>query len=148
MSNLKDNTVSGVFWNAISRVSTIAIQFMITVILARLLNPADFGLAGMAFIYVGLLMVVNEMGIAAPIIQRKEIREEHLSSSFWASLCLGIFACGITILISPLFAKFVGNEKLKLVITVLSIGFVFGAVGVVHKAQLYRELNFKKIATA
>lgn len=147
MSNLKDITVSGVFWNAISRVSTIAIQFLITVILARLLNPADFGLAGIGIIYVGLLLVVNELGIAAPIIQKKEIREEHLSSSFWASIVIGSLICGISILISPLIANFFENERLKMVISVLSFGFIIGSVGIVQKAQLNRELNFKKIAT-
>lgn len=146
MSNLKDITVRGVFWNAISRVSTIAIQFLITVILARLLTPADFGLAAMGIIYVGLLLVVNEMGIAAPIIQKKDIREQHLSSSFWASIVMGSIICGISILISPLLAYFFDNEQIEMVVSILSLGFIFGSVGIVQKAQLHRELNFKKIA--
>ena len=138
----------GVLWSAASQFSTQIFQFIVIIILARLLLPEDFGIIGMAVIFTGLVQTINELGLSAAIIQRKNITENHLSTSFWISLGLGIILCITTVTISPYIADFFNNQLVGPVVSVLSIGFILGAGGVVHKSLLLKNIDFKRIATA
>lgn len=140
------SATSGVLWSAASQFSTQIFQFIVITILARLLLPEDFGIIGMAVIFTGLVQTINELGLSASIIQRKNITENHLSTSFWISLGLGIILCITTVTISPYIADFFKNELVGPVVSVLSIGFISGAAGVVHKSLLLKNIDFKKIA--
>lgn len=145
MSLMKSAT-RGVFWSSISQFSTQIFQFTVIIVLARLLFPDDFGIIGMAVIFTGLVQTINELGLSAAIIQKRNITDSHLSTSFWISLGLGIILCITTIIISPYIADFFKNELVGPVVSVLSIGFVLGSCGVVHKSLLQKNIEFKKLA--
>lgn len=81
-------------------------RFIVNVILARLLYPEEFGIVGLAAIFLGFISTINELGLSAAIIQRKKLDETHLSTSFWASLGMGTMLCIISILVSPFIADF------------------------------------------
>ncbi|RLG49279.1 MAG: lipopolysaccharide biosynthesis protein, partial [Thermoproteota archaeon] len=70
--SLKKRTLKGIVWTAISNFGQQGIQFVVTIILARLLTPKDFGLVGIASIFIGLAAVVNQLGIGAALVQRKD----------------------------------------------------------------------------
>ena len=145
MSLMKSAT-RGVFWSGISQFSTQIYQFIVIIILARLLFPEDFGIIGMALIFTGLVQTINELGLGAAIIQKKNITDSHLSTSFWISLGLGIILCITTVIFSPYMADFFKNELVGPVVSVLSIGFILGAGGVIHRSLLQKNIEFKKIA--
>lgn len=145
MSLMKSAT-RGVFWSGISQFSTQIYQFIVIIILARLLFPEDFGIIGMAVIFTGLVQTINELGLSAAIIQKKNITDSHLSTSFWISFGLGIILCITTIIISPYIADFFKNELVGPVVSVLSIGFVLGSFSVIHSSLLQKNLEFKKLA--
>lgn len=145
MSLMKSAT-NGVLWSGVSQFSTQLYQFIVMIILARLLFPEDFGVLGMAVIFTGLVQNINELGLSAAIVQKKNITNEHLSTSFWVSLGLGIILFIATVIISPYIANFFKNELVGPVVSVLSIGFIFGACGVVHRSLLQKNIEFKKIA--
>lgn len=145
MSLMKSAT-RGVFWSGISQFSTQIYQFIVIIILARLLFPEDFGIIGMAVIFTGLVQTINELGLSAAIIQKKNITDSHLSTSFWISFGLGIILCITTVIISPYIADFFKNELVGPVVSVLSIGFVLGSFSVIHSSLLQKNLEFKKLA--
>ncbi len=145
MSLIKSVT-RGVFWSGISQFSTQIYQLVVITILARLLFPEDFGIIGMAMIFTGLVKTINELGLSAAIIQKKSINDNHLSTSFWISLGLGIILFITTVIISPYIAEFFKNDQVGPVVSVLSIGFIFGPCGVVHRSLLQKDIEFKKIA--
>jgi O-antigen/teichoic acid export membrane protein len=147
-SNLTKLTVFGILWTGISRLSTQLFRFVIIVILARLLTPEDFGIVGLAAIFLGFITTINELGLSAAIIQRKEIDEIHLSTTFWASVIMAIILFIIVILASPFVADFFQEDIVQPILIVTSIGLIIGTFTVVHHALLEKSLSFKKIAIA
>lgn len=142
--NLKMKATSGVFWNGLSQFSTQGFQLVVIMILARLLTPEDFGIVGLATLFTGLVGVANELGLSAAIIQRKDIEELHLSTSFWANIIMGLTLFVIFFLVSPLIAGFFKEDTLRPILIVSSVGLVIGSFGIIHKALLEKGLDFKK----
>jgi len=147
-SNLTKLTAFGILWTGISRLSTQLFHFIIIVILARLLTPEDFGIVGLAAIFLGFITTINELGLSAAIVQRKEIDELHLSTSFWASVFAGITLFVIVILASPFVADFFQEDIVQPILIVSAIGLIIGSFIVVHQALLEKSLSFKKLTIA
>jgi O-antigen/teichoic acid export membrane protein len=145
--DLKTRTIHGIGWSGISQLSTQGFQVIVKIILARLLVPEDFGIIGMALIFTTLIQTVNELGLSAAIIQRKDVTEKHLSTFFWTSILMGVVLCIIAIAASPLVATLFREEQVQDVVRVLSLGFVFGSVGIVHRALLEKRIDFRSVAT-
>ncbi|KAA0988868.1 lipopolysaccharide biosynthesis protein [Dyadobacter aurulentus] len=149
MKASKKLVVSGVFWNSLQLVVNQSFAFVIRLVLAKMLVPEQFGLIGMATVFTGLVQVLNDIGIGAALIQKKDdsLREAHYHTSFWTgigwSLFLYTFIC---LIFGPLAAKFYNEPLLVKLIPVLSIGIISGPINLVHKAQLTKQMNFKKMA--
>jgi len=144
--NLIKSTAFGILWTGTSQISVQGFRFIVIIILARLLYPEDFGLVGLAAIFIGLINAINELGLSAAIIQKKNIEEVHLSTSFWASVATGIILFLFTILASPYVADFFNEDLVEPLLIINSIGFIIGSFSVVHRAQLEKNLKFKKIS--
>ena len=144
--HLRERAVKGVMWTGTSQVVTQLLQFSFVIVLARILSPKDFGTVGMALIFTGLISMVNELGLAAAIIQKKEIKEDHLSTAFWSSVSIGILACLISLVAAPFVASFFKREILEKIVMVLSAGFVLNSLGVIHKTIFHKNLDFKRIS--
>lgn len=136
----------GVAWIGISRVVSQGFQWIVNVVLARLLFPKDFGVLGMAMVFTGLIATVNELGLSAALIQRKDLEDRHLNAAFWASLVMGIMLWVVAAVASPLVAAFYRAPIVQPVMIVSAIGFVIGPISVVHRAMLDRTLAFNKLA--
>ena len=105
-NNLIKSSAFGVLWTGISQFFSQGFHFIVIIILARLLYPEDFGIVGMAAIFTGFISRFNELGLSSALIQRKDVNEMHLSTSFWTSLGAGMILCILTILVSPYIAEF------------------------------------------
>jgi len=144
--NLIKSTAFGIIWTGMSQFSAQGFRFIVIIILARLLYPEDFGLVGLAAVFVGFINAINELGLSAAIIQKKNIEEVHLSTSFWASVGTGIILFLFTVLASPYVADFFNEDLVESILIITSIGFIIGSFSVVHRAQLEKKLEFKKIS--
>jgi len=142
---LVQKAIKGVAWTGIGQIVAQGFQFVVKIVLARLLIPEDFGTLGMALIFTAFIQTVNELGLSAAIIQKKEIKERHLSTSFWMSILMGTVLCIITIIVAPSIANFFKKELVGPVISILSIGFIFGSFGIVHRTLLQKRLDFKSL---
>lgn len=117
-----------------------------TLVIARLLSPADYGLMAMAMVLIGFVNFFNEVGIGAAIVQKTKLEDAEVNGCFAFSIIASLLLCGLTILLSWPAASFFGNQQLQPMIAVLASAFVFGAVGTVPMAFLRREMNFKAVA--
>jgi len=145
----KKLVLDGVLWSGFQMVVSQSFSFLIKLILAKILFPDDFGLVGMAIVFTGFIQVVNDLGIGAALIQRKEksLRSEHFDTAFWTGLIWATILYLIMCLVIGPFASIFYNEPiLKELIPVLSLGILASPVNLVHKSQLTRLMNFKKIA--
>jgi PST family polysaccharide transporter len=147
-TRIGERALAGVGWNSLSMVIRQTSQFVTTAVLARLLLPSDFGLVGMAAIVTGLVYSVRELGLSAAIVQKKELDQMHLSSSFWANIMGGLVLFGICALAAPIASRFFRDPIVAPILIVSSTSLVISSFGAVHRASLLRNLRFKAIAVA
>lgn len=139
-------TVRGIFWNSFSQFLTQAFQWVVMVILARLLRPEDFGLVGMAGIFTGLAAAVSDLGLGSAIIQRERMDERYLATVFWASFAMGVLLFGALTASASYVATFFHNPAVQPIMIVSSFGFFMGPWGVVPRSLLIRRLQFNQLA--
>ncbi|WP_407931335.1 oligosaccharide flippase family protein, partial [Ignavibacterium album] len=89
MINLKQKTISGIAWNTIGKISNQILQFILSVILMRLLLPSDYGLLAMAMVLIGFAGIFSEFGFSSALVQNQYINESHKSSIFWLNIIIG-----------------------------------------------------------
>jgi O-antigen/teichoic acid export membrane protein len=143
--SLKQQTVTGVIWSAGARAGIQTLQFGVTVILARLLVPEDFGLVAMIAVFTGFASLFVDFGLAAAIIQRKDIDERHLSSAFWMNVAAGIALSAIVAALAPALSAVYGEPRLLALTLVMAATFTLGSIGIVQNALLSRAMNFRRL---
>jgi teichuronic acid exporter len=141
--SLSTRAIGAAQWQSASSVTKVVIQFGVTVLLARLLSPDDFGLAALAFIVVGFAQAVMDLGLGPAIIQRHDLTPRHVRTSFTLSTLIGLGATAVLALGAPLFASLLGNAAVVNVLRVLSILFVLAGIGATARALLERRLDFR-----
>lgn len=146
MTTLKHQAVSSVRWNAVSQVIKLSLYFLTSIILARLLQPKDFGFLGMATVFTNFVAILNDFGLGSAIIQKENPDQETLSGVFWFAVLIGLVAMGITLLFSPLIARFYQEGQLKALLSLLSINFLLTSLGQIQLSLLMKGMEFKKVA--
>ena len=123
-------------------------DLLVKLVLARILFPEEFGIVGMAAVFTSFVQVISEMGIGSALIQRKkeQLNDLHFQTAFWFSLLWGTFLYGIIFFLSPLVSEFYNEPVLQKVVPILGLPILVSSVNTINKAQLMRELNFKKLA--
>lgn len=145
--DLKKHFFNGVVWAGARRFAEQGMQTITTIILARILSPHEFGVIGIANIFILFANTINQLGISSAIIQRKDIDEGHLSSAFWANVVTGVTLCLLMMSLSWPAARFFRNDDVQPVLFVLSFNFILAALRIVQNAQFSRNLQFGKLAS-
>lgn len=136
----------GVAWTAAAKWLTQLITWGMTIFVARLLAPSDYGLVGMAGIYINLFTLFSEFGIGTAVVTMRELTEEQVSQLNTLSLLLGFLGFVISAAAAIPLGKFFHAPNLPLVVIVLSAGFVISGVRTVPYSLLQKELRFKLLA--
>lgn len=123
MNNLRQRTLVGLGWTGAARLLGQILQLAVTVILARLLSPKEYGLLGMVLVFTGFASNVADMGLGASIIQRSTLSERHLNSVFWLNVATGIVLTGVFALAAPLVARFYGEPQLHMLTASIAFNF-------------------------
>ncbi|MDH3348193.1 MAG: lipopolysaccharide biosynthesis protein [Desulfobulbaceae bacterium] len=124
----------------------IVLQMTGTIILARLLTPADYGLIGMVTVVVNFAQMFKDAGLSVATVQKDKISHEQISTLFWVNVFISVVLGGCVLVGSPLVAKFYGKPELAAVTAVLSISFIASGLGVQHGALLLRHMRFGNLA--
>lgn len=144
--SLRQQTVSGIGWSSAAQIGRQGLMFLITVLLARLLTPEDFGLVGMILVFTGFVALFGELGFGAALIQRNEVNEKHFSSIFWVNLGMGAVLTVLLFIAAPLIAAFFREPSLTSLMKVGSFNFLIVSLGLVQKAILERNMQFRLMA--
>lgn len=142
---LKKRILINLTWAAIGQFGSQAIRYLVLLVLARLLSPADFGLLGMAMIFILFTQAIGELGIAVAVIQQQESDDLYLNTAFWANLVVSLLMYFSTLLFAKPIAIFLGNATVTPLIQVLAIIFPITALSVVPRALLEKEFKFQKL---
>lgn len=143
---LAKQALKGIAWLLGSRLWSQLLSLTVGIIMARLLQPSDYGLFGMATVFTNFMTLLSDFGMSSAIIQKQNLRNEQLSSVFWVNIAIGILLMGLTIVLSSLITRFFSQPILVPLTSVLSVNFLFLGLSVVPNAMFTKTLMFNVLA--
>jgi teichuronic acid exporter len=141
--SLKKQALSGVFWSTIQQFSSQGIGFIVSIILARLLLPSEFGLIAMLGVFVGLGNALINSGLTQSLIRSPNLDDEDFSTVFFFNLIGSVVIYVIIFLVAPLIANFYKQGLLTPIIRVYCITFVINAFSAIQTTRLNKKMDFK-----
>lgn len=142
---LSEKTKESMLWSTLLPLLFQIFRFAISVIVARLLDPRDFGIMGIASITIFYANSLTNFGFSTALIQRKEISEDHINSVFTINLIISIFLVVLTLLLAHPLAVFFKIPELSGVLSILSLIFLITAFYTMPITLLRRDVSFKLI---
>jgi len=139
---LKERAVRGAFAKLCGQAVNFALRLGFTIVLARFLDPADFGLVAMVTAATGLYAMFASAGLSAATIQKEEITNEQISTLFWVNILLGMIFGLLSLVTAPILVWFYQEPRLFWLTVAISVGFLIGAAGIQHSALLERDLRY------
>ncbi len=143
--SLKRKTFSGLLWTFIDTFLLKGLSFIATIVLARLLGPAEFGLIGMIAVFIAIGISMVESGMSASLIRVRDATNADYSTVFYLNIIASCIIYCIFFLTAPFIADFYDQQVLTVIIRVYCLSFVFSAFSNVQLAILTRHMQFKKI---
>lgn len=144
--NLKQKAASGMIWTALQKYSTMFIQFISGIILARLLTPYDYGCIGMLAIFMTLAEAFIDGGFGSALIQKKQPTQEDYSTIFYWNLGMAALMYAILFVSAPAISRFYNIPLLCNVLRVQGVILFIYAFNIVQRNQLRKKLNFKVLS--
>ncbi|MEL7333715.1 MAG: lipopolysaccharide biosynthesis protein [Cyanobacteria bacterium J06560_2] len=145
-TNLKQEAVKGALWTAIQNWVSQAGSLVVFFVLARLLQPESFGLVALANGCLAFMQIFLEQGFAQALIQRKTLEPEHLDTSFWTNVAIGVTGASLSFLVADWVAVGFDQPQLAPVLRWFSVIFLVISLRGTQQALLERQFNFKAIA--
>lgn len=142
--NLKERTAKGLFWSIMGNGAQQLVVMLIGILLARLLDRADYGLVGMLTVFSILASNLQESGFTAALSVKKEATHEDFNAVFWFSTFVSAALYVILFFCAPLIAHYNRAPELTLLGRVIFLGFFFTSLGISHVAWLLRNLKVKE----
>lgn len=144
-TTLRQAAARGVAWKIAAELVTQMTRLALLLILARLLTPADFGVASIVLAFLMFVPVLADLGLGASLIQRVHLTEVDRSTVFWASLPLGTSFMLIGIALSWPLARLFDDASIQPLFAVFSVSFLLASLSAVPNALLMRDMEFKSL---
>jgi O-antigen/teichoic acid export membrane protein len=137
--------ISGVKWKALTQVISEGSRIVVALILARLLTPKDYGVAGMAMVCVSFASLLTDPALGTALVQRRRITQADKSTVFWTTTFVGAVAAVVGVGVSGYVADLFGQPEVKKLFIALSIGLFISGFTVTQMALLARALSYRSI---
>ena len=147
-NNISQKIKKGIFWTFSERISAKIVQFILQLILARLLTPDDYGLSALILAFVNIANIFVIGGFNTALIQKKELQRIDYSSVFYVSICFAISLYIVLFLGAPLIADFFNDQRIKYLLRVVSISLIIGSYSSIQIAYLTKNMQFKALFKA
>lgn len=134
-------------WVAGAQWGSVILQFGVSIVLAQVLNPRDYGVVSLSVIFTGFTSLFTNLGFGAALIERRQVEDDCIDTAFWSTAILGGLLCCVTALAAPLASEFYGESQLVSVIRVAALGLVFAPVNDILNSLLTRRMEFRTIAS-
>lgn len=138
--------VSGVAWTAAAKWTTQLLGWASTIAVARMLSPDDYGLVGMATVYLGLVGLLSEFGLGASVVMLRDLSQAQIAQLNALAALLGLAASLVSCAAAPALGRFFGSDALPAVVAVMGTTFLIAGFRVVPQALLQKELRFELLA--
>lgn len=142
--NLKTKVLSGLFWKFGERVFAQSVSFFVSLILARLLLPEEYGIVSLVLVFINLANVFVTNGLGESLIQRQNAGQLEFSTMFFCSLFFGIILYIFLFMISPAVEAFYSIKNLSIVLRVLSLQIPISSINTIQQAYVSKNMMFKK----
>lgn len=142
-NSLRQKTIHGVIWSAIDRFASQGIAFIISIVLARLLTPDDYGIIAMLAIFISISQAFVDSGFSSAIVQKQNRTELDLSTALYTNIGIGIVFYLILFFCSPFIASFYNEPILESVTKVMGLVFLIFSLSNVQQAVLTIRVDFK-----
>lgn len=140
----KNKVISSIIWKFLERGGVQGIQFVLSIVLARLVSPSDYGIIALLLVFIQIATVFIQNGFNTALIQKKESDDLDFSSVFYLSIFVAVILYVVLFYTAPLVAKFYKSEILTSLLRVLSLTLFFGAINSVQTAYVSKTMQFKK----
>lgn len=137
--------LGGLLWKGISQVVGQFGRMIVAILLARLLDPRDFGLANMVLVFASLVLVFSDLALGAAVVQRKALSDLDRATAFWTSVAAGTLFMVILMALSGPIAGFYGEDEVQPLLLALSTTFLISSLATTHEALLVREMAFRAV---
>jgi O-antigen/teichoic acid export membrane protein len=146
--DIRNKTIKGVFWSGIERFSAQGIQFILGIVMARLLEPSDYGVIGMLAVFLAISQVFVDSGFSNALIRKQDRTETDFSTVFYFNIGIGLFFYGLLFFTSPFIARFYNTPVLEDITRIAALNVLFNSLAVVQRAKLTIAVDFKNQAKA
>ncbi len=140
---LKDKTVKGIFWSAIEAFLGQGVTFIVGIILARLLTPAEYGLIGIVTIFTSIMLNIVDSGFSNSLIRKEHVSEQDYNTLFYFNLFVSVLMFVVLFLCAPTISDFFNLPQLVPLCRVTGLLLIFQALSITHYTILSREIDFK-----
>lgn len=141
--NLKSKTQKGLVWSFIEQFASLGVQFLFSIILARLLSPEDYGVIAMPLVFLAIAQCFIDSGFYGALIRKPDLTEEDLSTAFYFNIVVGVICYLVLYFTSPYIADFYNTPILSNLLKVTALATLFNPLCAVQQAILTRKINFK-----
>ena len=141
---MNKKVVSGLFWRYLERCGAQGVNLVVSIILARILLPEDYGLIALVTVFITILNVFVDSGLGIALIQKKNADDLDFSSVFWFNLVWCALLYLLLFIASPLIAGFLKRPELMPVLRVLGLQIIISGVKNIQHAYVSKHMAFKK----
>lgn len=141
--SLKDKTIKGTMWSAVDNVAQLGVAFLVSIVLARLLSPDDYGLIGIITVFTTVCTAIINGGFSSALIRTKNPSDDDYNTVFIINLGLSLLLYSIVFLCSPIIAAFFERQELVALTRVSSFTMIIGALAIVQQVRLTKRIDFK-----
>ena len=144
-AGIRSRTLRGLAWKGGSQVIVQGLRILVAVVLARLLEPDEWGLAAMVLVFAALILIFSDLAFGAALVQRRSLSEADRSTVFWLTVGGGLLFTLAGIALAGPAAALYGEPDVEPLLAALSLSFIATALGTTQKALMTREMDFKRL---
>jgi teichuronic acid exporter len=145
---LQREGVNAFKWALVDKFGSQVIVLMNTLVLARLLNPHDFGLISVLYIFMSISSAFVDSGMGGGLVRKQDLSNTDCNTFFLFNIFTGVFFYGLLFFLAPVIANFYHEPKLIMLLRILSITVMINAVSLIHKSLLVKNLRYKLVTRA
>lgn len=146
--SLKSKTLKGTIWGALERFSAQGVSFVVMIVMARILTPADYGLVGMVLVFINIAQSLVDSGFSQALIRKQDRSATDDSTAFYFNIVVGLAIYIAIWFLAPVVARFYDEPRLVWITRVICVGIIFNSLVVVQRALLTVDVDFKTQAKA
>lgn len=145
-STLKHKAVKGIAWSAVDKMAIKGINFLIGIVIARILSPSDYGIVGMVMVFIVLSSLFADSGFSQALVQKKDRTQSDMSTAFFFNIFVAVCCYALLFIASPFVARFYEMPLLVPVLRILGLNVIIISLGTVQRANLLIKIDFRTLA--